>query len=292
MRLAPHGLISYTVEDDRADLNVAMICETGDGAVFAVGRDWWISRIGSRRIVSSRPRLPAGVTSMWASQIAFLDRRHRWWALTSQGLFVFGRTAGILPDPEAPPLRVFTTRDGLPSASIFRVYEDRQGTYWISTRTGDPGADALTRLSPDFSSLRVMRDVPGIPGGNAPSAFAEDSTGNLWIGYYGGGLTRSQDGRFRSFGAKDGIPRGAIADLLVDHAGRLWVASGLEGVCCITDPSRDSLTIVSLHERERTVKRLRPAPGGRPVRPHLCRHRAGHRLSRSRHGSVHAHIDA
>lgn len=244
MRLDPQGLISYTIDGDQANLNVAMITESDDGTVYAVGRDWWISRIGGRRIESSRPRLPAGVTSMWASQIAFLDSKSRWWALTSRGLFVFRRTPDILPDPHAPPLRVFTMQDGLPSAHIFRIHEDRQGAIWISTRTGEPGDDALSRLSPDLSALRVLRNVPGIPDGNAPSAFAEDSAGALWIGYYGGGLTRSRGGVFRFFGTADGIPRGAIADLLTDHAGRLWVASGLEGVCCITDPTRETLSVI------------------------------------------------
>jgi ligand-binding sensor domain-containing protein/anti-sigma regulatory factor (Ser/Thr protein kinase) len=244
MCLLSGGLVSYTIEEGRANLNVGLIGESSDGTVFAIGRDWWVSHIKGRDIVSSRPRLPSGVTLMWASQIGYRDRHDRWWALTSQGLFLYAKTGNGLPDPQAPPLRVFTSRDGLPDSHIFRLYEDTHGRYWIGTRTGDPQADALVCLDSRLSSLEVLRDIPGVPKNNAPSAFAEDSSGSLWIGFYNGGLIRYRGGKFKAFGVADGIPTAAVSDLLVDHAHRLWVSTGLQGAFRIDDPSKDSLSVL------------------------------------------------
>jgi ligand-binding sensor domain-containing protein len=243
MRLLAGGLVSYSIEQGDANLNVGYIGETSTGTVFAIGREWWINLIKDRTIVSSRPRLPSGVTIMWASQIGYLDRHDRWWALTSQGLFLYAKTVTSLPDPNASPLRVFTTRDGLPDSHIFRLYEDSHGTYWIGTRTGEPNVDALVRMNSSLSSLEVLRDVPGVPHNNAPSAFAEDSSGGLWIGFYGGGLTRYRNNQFRLVGPKDGFPVTPVSDLLVDHLRRLWISTGAYGVFRINEPSKDSISV-------------------------------------------------
>jgi ligand-binding sensor domain-containing protein/two-component sensor histidine kinase len=243
MCLIPNGLTSYTIDDGEASLNTSMIGETPDGSIYAFGRDWWVSLIKDRTIRSSRPLLPDGVTLMWSGQIGYLDRHQRWWALTSKGLFVQPGSNGALPSPHTPPARVFTTTDGLPSPSIFRLYEDRHGTYWIGTRPGNPQGDGIARLNADLKSIQFLHDIPGLPNGNAPTSFAEDSSGSLWIGFYGGGLVRFRDDAFRSFGAMNGIPTSPISDLMIDHAGHLWISTGQDGVFCVDNPVLEPFTV-------------------------------------------------
>src|SRR5262249_57627536 len=66
--------------------------------------------------------------------------------------------------------------------------------------------------------------------------FCEDSAGNLWIGFYEGGLVRYSAGRFRQFPAGDRVPAGFVQCLYLDHAGRLWVATGEGGVGRVDHP--------------------------------------------------------
>ena len=61
-------------------------------------------------------------------------------------------------------------------------------------------------------------------------AIHEDADGVLWIGTYGGGLNRLQDGRFTAYGRKEGLPDTAVSRILEDARGFLWM-SGNKGIC-------------------------------------------------------------
>ena len=60
-------------------------------------------------------------------------------------------------------------------------------------------------------------------------SFAEDRTGSVWIGF-DGQLARYTDGRFVLFTADDGVPPGAIKEIYLDHAGRVWLTSSQSGL--------------------------------------------------------------
>src|SRR5262249_54059588 len=74
----------------------------------------------------------------------------------------------------------------------------------------------------------------GVPA-SAPSAFCEDREGNLWIGFYDGGLALYAEGRFRLFAPADGLPDGSVRGLYLDHEGRLWIAAN-DGLGCLELP--------------------------------------------------------
>jgi signal transduction histidine kinase len=83
-----------------------------------------------------------------------------------------------------------------------------------------------------------------LPSTNGPveqlvSAFAEDHSGNVWMGLYGDGVVRYRDGKFRKFGVADGVPKGYISSLYVDDAGRLWIGSYDGGLGRIDSPGAD-----------------------------------------------------
>jgi signal transduction histidine kinase len=79
---------------------------------------------------------------------------------------------------------------------------------------------------------------------SAATGFAEDRAGNIWIGFYHGGLARYTDGRFTMFTDADGVPTGGQKVLFVDSAGRLWVSSR-PGFARADDPTAGAPRFVS-----------------------------------------------
>jgi signal transduction histidine kinase len=73
--------------------------------------------------------------------------------------------------------------------------------------------------------------------GRLPSAFEEDHSGDIWIGFEQGGLARYADDHFRVFTTSDGLPDGGISDLHVDRTGRLWVGTSRGGLARVDDPA-------------------------------------------------------
>src|SRR4029077_19748113 len=59
--------------------------------------------------------------------------------------------------------------------------------------------------------------------------------GDLWIGFYEGGVARFRDGRFTTFTMADGVPEGFVRQIYRDRAGRLWIATG-QGLGRVDDP--------------------------------------------------------
>jgi signal transduction histidine kinase len=71
------------------------------------------------------------------------------------------------------------------------------------------------------------------------SAFVEDAAGNLWVGFYDGGLARFRNGRFRMFTAAEGVPAGLVTALHADAAGRVWIGTNQSGLTRIDSPAAD-----------------------------------------------------
>jgi signal transduction histidine kinase len=85
-----------------------------------------------------------------------------------------------------------------------------------------------------------------LPPGKAASSFAEDRFGNLWFGFYEGGLVRFANNRFQEFTTSDGLSGGLIIDLHVDRKGRLWLASSRDGLRRVDNPGAEKPTFTSL----------------------------------------------
>src|SRR5205807_640503 len=170
-------------------------------------------------------------------------------------------------------IQLFNGNDGLPPLEITAVGEDPSGDLWIGTR----GAGAF-RLARDgattynrahgLANERIMSIFPfddrtvcatnrkalsrfdpvrgrfvsfGPEEGfdrAAPTAFAEDRGGNIWMGLYTGGLVRlTPAGRFEHI--VDHVPPGFVRDLKIDSKGRLWIAA-TGGVARLDDPTRSA----------------------------------------------------
>lgn len=232
VRLAPGGLVAYDHRDGLDSDYLHGFVEPPGGPLYAITwRDGHVlDRFDGARFTAVRPRVPADVSRLaWGwGQTALIDRDARWWYPTSQGLARYPAGVAFEALATTPP-ELFVRPDQLPGRDVFRLYEDHRGDVWISTMSDN----GLARW--DRATGQIAR-IDGLPR-EVANAFAEDATGALWVGYEHGRLVRI-DGVAppRVFGAEDGLPPSDVVSLLVDHAGRLWIAHARAGVTLIEDP--------------------------------------------------------
>ena len=191
--------------------------------------------------------VPEGLPSDEPTTV-YQDHRGRIWVgFHDRGLMEFGN-----------PGRVYTTRDGLPSNEIFSIREDHNGDLLIATREGisrmhdghfvsQAVSDPLNRrLVLDFlesrdgkllvASANGLNELqPGkppknlIPGGpvlnDSATTVQENRDGSLWVGTFGKGLWRLQNGQLRLFTTADGLSSDQIRSLAEDADGTLWIGT-------------------------------------------------------------------
>jgi ligand-binding sensor domain-containing protein/signal transduction histidine kinase len=241
MRLAPNGFTAYGRPH-------GLIDETGPASVFEDRAGHLcvvpghgsssIGRFNGRQFVRIVPDFPQRIVHFsWGwNQIHLVDHLGDWWIPTGNGLCRFARVKDIEDLARIPPKAVYTTHDGLPWNNIFRLYEDSRGDIWVSTvGTGKNGLlrwDRRTRTFQNYLDRRYLM------GSGAPSAFAEDRAGNVWVGFYRRNLVRYRRGQFDSFTAATGAPDGAIQALHIDKVGRLWIACD-SGLGRVDDPTAE-----------------------------------------------------
>jgi signal transduction histidine kinase/ligand-binding sensor domain-containing protein len=250
MKMARNRFTTFIQADGLGEITINSIFENHRGELCVLSTPGGhadhrcINRFDGRRFQGVRPRLPNYITYVgWGNyQLDFQDHRGEWWVATGQGLARFPQFSRIEHLASTPPKAVYTTRDGLTDDEIFRLYEDSRGDIWISTLYRDP---ALTRWERATGRFHRYSKADGVPAANTPTAFCEDRSGNLWIGFYQGGLARYRDGRFTLFTAADGVPAGFIGGFYLDHQGRLWVATSRSGLARLDDPGADHLRFVT-----------------------------------------------
>lgn len=117
--------------------------------------------------------------------------------------------------------------DGLSQSSVLALHQDRLGFLWLGTQ------DGLNRY--DGTQVRVFRHDPLDPA-SMPTSYvqtiAETRDGALWLGTWGGGLSRLDPAtetftHFRHDPEDDSsLPDDVVTAILEDRAGRLWVGTG------------------------------------------------------------------
>jgi PAS domain S-box-containing protein len=182
---------------------------------------------------------PTNPDSLGQDDVAalFQDREGNIWA----GLHMMAPTRFST----RPPLfEKFKNEPGNPNSMsgtmVNSIYEDRQGILWIGS------IDALNRIDRNTGQYTFYRNLG--PGARPrPTTIAEDRSGFLWVGTGGLGLIHfaPKTGQFKKFRHSPTDPFSLssdnVAQLLIDHAGGLWVATfdGLDHL----DPATSHFTV-------------------------------------------------
>lgn len=236
-RLLPSGFVSYGVADGLTDERAASLLDGPDGALYVVTTSRNLHRFDGSRfdVVTPRMLFPRHSSGWGWNQFIAADRDGAVWYPVHGALYRFPPLAEPRALREAAPERRWTEAEGLPGSDIFRVYEDRRGDVWVSLIASPP----LVRLAGGERLAPVPEVKSGDSTGGAPTAFAEDRAGDLWVGFYLGGVARVRAGRWTFFGAADGVPMGFVSDLFVDREGRLWIATTSGGVGRVDHPEAE-----------------------------------------------------
>jgi two-component sensor histidine kinase len=210
----------------------------GDGVLaMAVTGQWRFFRCADLRPIVAP--LPA-VTPSWGwNQMALVDSRGDWWIGTRSGVLRYHAVSRLEQLARARPVARYTKRDGLAADVVIRLFEDSRGDVWIAT-VGEGRGNGVSRWERRNRALHHYNERDGLPSFERyyVSSFGEDRHGNVWIGFNGeGGLVRYRSGRFERFGPEDGVPAGAIRNLITDARGRVWGAGYRGGLIRIDRPS-------------------------------------------------------
>ena len=249
MKIARHGFTTYTEADGLANVRIESLFEDRAGALYASAvrnSVRAINRFDGERFTAIYPNVlqeRGSVASGWA-QIILQDHAGGWWVSTGEGLARFPPMAA----PKLASARPSTVYFPPEARQAFRVFEDSRGAIWSSMHGGSNRLGRKDRGAASFTYLPTRLG----PAEGLVTAFAEDHSGNIWMGFYGGHelpsplkpptatesvVVRYRDAHFTVFGPKDGVPEGLISALFVDHAGRLWIAGEDGGLGRVDTPN-------------------------------------------------------
>jgi signal transduction histidine kinase/ligand-binding sensor domain-containing protein len=227
-RLDRRGLTSFGTSDGLSSQSIFAVNESRERLYVANG-DFYVSTFDGQRFTSVRPNLDPDARPLWTSRYAFLSGANEWWILTTTKLYRF--SAGNL----RTPIKTYTSEDGFKADQMFQIFEDSHGNIWVSQQPDRPEARGLYVLRSGEQQFFAFSAKENFPEGKSAMSFAEDRSGNLWMGFYEGDLVRYRNGRFDVFTVENGLPSGLISDLLIDQKGRLWIATSRGGLGSIDD---------------------------------------------------------
>ena len=117
--------------------------------------------------------------------------------------------------------------DGLPQNSIKSIAQTADGYLWLATQAG------LVRFDGVRFTVFTTANAPALTNSNVMTLLAAQD-GSLWIGTYGGGLTRLKDGKFTTYAARDGLAHDTLprlrAERLLSHARRFTLLGAEIGI--------------------------------------------------------------
>ncbi len=113
---------------------------------------------------------------------------------------------------------VWQIEDGLPQNSVNDIEQDAQGYLWLATLEGLVRFDGVTFTVFNKTNIDAIKS-------NEMRSFYLDNKNVLWIGSYGGGLIRFENGIFTSFGKEDGLDETRVWEISGSDIAGIWLAT-------------------------------------------------------------------
>jgi ligand-binding sensor domain-containing protein/signal transduction histidine kinase len=109
-------------------------------------------------------------------------------------------------------------QNGLPGETVQAFAQTADGHLWVGTSEG------LARFDGEHFTVFARENTPQMRE-NSVFCLLAGRNQTLWIGTEGGGLVEMRGGRFRVYGAAEGLTDGFVRAIFEDRAGALWVAT-------------------------------------------------------------------
>ncbi len=246
-RLDRNGFVTFGTAEGLESSRYFSVTEGDDGSLYFGHGAFGIARYDGSRFESIRPNLPNKLRAMWTSRTVFRSSNGDFWILSSDGLFRFRGVTQFEQLNGREPDAVYDSSSGLRSDGAFQIFEDSSGNIWLSTRGNSSNSNGLSMMAKGSDKFTDLTERLGLEGRKSASSFAEDAAGNIWFGFYEGGVAKYDGERFTSFDGRHGLPDvGLISDLLIDQKGRLWMASTNFGVLRLDDVNDPQFRLVRI----------------------------------------------
>jgi ligand-binding sensor domain-containing protein len=241
MKMARDGFVTYGASDGYRSGNFSSsVFESQRGELCVTTGDHsavYLNAFDRFRFSAIQVSAPFG-TDPFREPSMLQSRDGGWWLASAGGLFRFPPLRRLRDLTKSHPEARFTIRQGsLDNVLLYPLYQDSSGELWFAAWWSKTGAHEL------YTWERAINSVHSIPTTGAlslkhksVSAFAEDHSGQLWIGFKEGGLVR---GRSSGFAELSYMKTDAIQALHFDSAGRLWIGSVENGVTRVDNPASD-----------------------------------------------------
>ncbi len=115
-------------------------------------------------------------------------------------------------------LTAWTEHTGLPPGEILAMTQDVQGFLWLGTSAG------LVRFDGARFVAWGSRGEPPLRARTVPALVAARD-GSLWVGFGAGGISQIRGTDVIDHTGHTGVPQGAVAALLQDRQGAIWVGA-------------------------------------------------------------------
>jgi signal transduction histidine kinase/ligand-binding sensor domain-containing protein len=188
-----------TFHPEHAGASATAMLEDRNGAV-------WIGTSDSGLFRYANDHFESISTSHREVRALLEDREGDIWA---------GTGGGGLDRIQPRAIELEGTESGLPFEVVQSLCEDPDGVVWAATQNG-----LLARRG--ARGWQVVSTNADWPGGLA-SCVAADSSGSIWIGTLSRKLISFQGGRFKAWGAREGIVNRNIHCLLASRNGDVWI---------------------------------------------------------------------
>jgi ligand-binding sensor domain-containing protein/two-component sensor histidine kinase len=229
-RLETSGFVTWSKADGLGEPRISSIFDDAFGRLL-VTTSWGdrqnIKVLNGKQFGDVELRHPAAMHSFGFGWNQIVARAHdgEWWVASAEGLLRFPPTPRVESLRQTNAAAVYDARSPLGCDSVFRVFEDSRHDIWISCLAP---SRQLTRWQRSTGQSRHWTVSDGWPDRAVGTVFRETAAGALWL-CTGGAVVRFRNDRFEVFPLPEG-PRAGIRDLLIDHAGRLWIATMTGGV--------------------------------------------------------------
>jgi ligand-binding sensor domain-containing protein len=169
-------------------------------------------------------RIAGGTASPLLGDQVLSDDAIRSLAGDRDGSLWVGTFAGGLNQLKDGTVVTYTRAHGLPRDEVGVVAPARQAGVWFASGLGAVG----------HAEGDTIRGLPPLPQDVEVWALHEDAGGRLWAGTERG-LARLERGRWRHYGAREGVPEAGVAAVYVDSSDRVWIGYDSLGVARLED---------------------------------------------------------